>query len=357
MNTKLTSTNFTIGLVVAFALGVSSYALLNNMQGKETMSGAMLAQMEPAAGTSAAPAPTGADATVIAKVDGKDITMQDVKNFMETSQDQMAGASLDQIFPMIQEQLVMGAVISNKAAAQNLEQDPVVQTRLAVMKDNVIRATYLEREVNAMTNDDALKAKYDEFAKSFKPEEEVSAQHILVDDEAKAKEVIKKLKAGAKFEDLVKEYSKDKGAKQDGDLGYFRQTDMVKEFADAAFSMKKGEISEKPAKTNFGFHVIKVNDRRMSQAPAFDDVKAQLKAQGQREALNTIIGDLRKGAKIELFGMDGKPVAAVPAAAATPADQKAVETGAASAAPASGDVAAPAAANAPAETKSPAAGN
>lgn len=343
MNTKLTSTNFTIGLVVAFALGVSSYALLNNMQGKETMSGAMVAQMEPAAGTPSAPAPTGADATVIAKVDGKDITMQDVKNFMETSQDQMAGASLDQLFPMIQEQLVMGAVISNKAAAQNLEQDPVVQTRLAVMKDNVIRATYLEREVNALTSDEALKKQYDEFTKSFKPEEEVSAQHILVDDEAKAKEVIKKLKAGAKFEDLVKEYSKDKGAKQDGDLGYFRQTDMVKEFADAAFSMKKGEISEKPAKTNFGFHVIKVNDRRMSQAPAFDDVKAQLKAQGQREALNTIIGDLRKGAKIELFGMDGKPVAAAPAMGSPAAmDMQPAETGAASAAPASGDAAVPA---------------
>jgi peptidyl-prolyl cis-trans isomerase C len=121
---------------------------------------------------------------------------------------------------------------------------------------------------------------------------------------------------------LVKEFSKDKGAGGTGELGYFKEGDMVKEFAAAAFGMKKGEISKTPTKTQFGFHVIKINDRRMTKAPTFDELKPQLKAKVQRETLDTVIGDLRKGANIELFDDKGNALpkaqpASAPAAATT----------------------------------------
>lgn len=257
------------------------------------------AAMEPAAGDA------GANSTVIAVVNGQKLTMSDYNKYLKTMPEQVAQAPMDQVFPMVQDQLVVGQIISGKATG--MENDPEVQDRLANLKDNVIRATWLERAVSAKVTDAAMQAEYNKFTKEFKPAEELNAQHILVDSADKGKEVIEKMNKGAKFEAMVAEYSKDKGAKNDGDLGYFKQGDMVKEFSDAAFAMKKGEMSKEPVKTQFGYHVIRVNDRRMSQAASFEEMKPQIKAKLQREALETVIADLRTGAQIELFDAKGEP--------------------------------------------------
>lgn len=308
-----------LGIVAAFAVGVATPALMSGKKdaGQKTDDMAMVAaqmnDIQPTAGDAGGKT---SENPVIAKVNGTEITLNQLKDYTKSMPPQIAGAPLDQVFGMVQDQMVVGEIIGAKAKAENLGDDAEVKQRLALMKDNVIRATYLERLVEKRAGDAAQRKEYDAFVKDFKPAEELNAQHILVDDEAKAKDIIKKLSDGAKFEDLVKEFSKDKGAGGTGDLGYFKAGDMVKEFSDAAFALKKGDVSKTPVKTQFGYHVIKINDRRMSTAPTFEQMQPQIKNKIQREALETVINELRASAKVELFDMSGKPAPkAEPAAA------------------------------------------
>jgi peptidyl-prolyl cis-trans isomerase C len=149
----------------------------------------------------------------------------------------------------------------------------------------------------------------------------VHARHILVSTEDEAKALIAEIKKGAAFDKLAKEKSTDKASgAEGGDLGWFKKSDMVKEFADAAFNLKKGELTEAPVKTQFGYHVIKVEDRRKAPPPAFEEMADQLKEEMAREAVTAQLDQLRSGAKIEKFAMDGgKPDAAPAAKPAAPA--------------------------------------
>src|SRR5262249_9671297 len=148
--------------------------------------------------------------------------------------------------------------------------------------------------------DDMLKARYQDFLKKNPPEPEVHARHILVQSEDEAKAVIKELEAGKPFEQVAAERSKGSSGQNGGGLGYFTEKDMVPEFAQAAFAMKPGEFSKTPVKTQFGWHVIKVEDRRDRQPPSFEEAKPQLENDLQQELVQALVQDLRKGAKIEM---------------------------------------------------------
>jgi peptidyl-prolyl cis-trans isomerase C len=168
-----------------------------------------------------------------------------------------------------------------------------------------------------------LQQRYQEKLKSMPPEEEVHARHILVATEAEAKDLLAELKKGTAIEKLAKDKSTDKASgAEGGDLGWFKRPDMVKEFADAAFALKKGEMSEAPVKTQFGYHIIKMEDRRQGSAPSFDEMSDQIREEIARETVMHFIDQLRSTAKIEKLNIDGsKPEAqpAKPAAPATPA--------------------------------------
>ena len=151
-------------------------------------------------------------------------------------------------------------------------------------------------------------------------EEEVHARHILVSTEDEAKALIAELKKGAAFDKLAKEKSTDKASgAEGGDLGWFKKSDMVKEFADAAFGLKKGELSETPIKTQFGYHIIQIDDRRTAPPPALEELSDQIREELAREAVAAQLDKLRAGAKIEKFNMDGSKAEAAPAAPAKPA--------------------------------------
>lgn len=145
--------------------------------------------------------------------------------------------------------------------------------------------------------------------------EEVKARHILVDTEDKAKEVITKLQAGAKFEDLVEEYSSGVTKDTKGELGYFAKGEMVPEFADAAFALAKGQYTKQPVKTQFGYHVIESQDRRKREAPSFDEVKPQLESVVRQRQLVELLTTWQNAAQVEKFDINGKPETAT----ATPA--------------------------------------
>lgn len=274
------------------------------------------AKIEPAA-----EAVHGADDPVVAKINGKPVYRTDVLDFIKTLPPQMQQANPKDIFPMALEQIISGKLVDEKAAAENLDNDPVVVKRLALAKTQIVRAVYAEKAIQKEFSDDLVKKTYDDIVKKLPKVQEVHARHILVDTEAQAKDIITKLNGGAKFEDLAKEFSKDKSnSATGGDLGYFAQTDMVKEFSEAAFALKPNEYTKTPVKTQFGFHVIQSLDKRDRQPPKFEDVKSQVEGQVRRDILEKLVAEWTKAATIEKFDYDGKPVVA-PAAetTATPA--------------------------------------
>ncbi|HEX7967838.1 MAG TPA: peptidylprolyl isomerase, partial [Stellaceae bacterium] len=165
--------------------------------------------------------------------------------------------------------------------------------------------------------DQKLHARYDKFVKEAPPREDVHARHILVGSEDEAKAVIAELKKGGDFAKIAQEKTTDPSGKTSGgDLGYFTKEDMVPEFADAAFKLKPGEITQTPVKTQFGWHVIKVEDRRQAKPPTFEQIKPRLANEVSRELVGDKLNELKTAAKIEVFNLDGsKPGGAPPPAA------------------------------------------
>lgn len=344
-----TFTAIALALLVGAGVG---YGVFNYMGPKTAATSAPVAEVSqmnnPAAVEPAAEAVHGADDPVVAKVDGKPVYRTEVLDYIKTLPPQVQQADPKSIFPMALDQLISGKIVDAKASADKLDNDPVVLKRLADAKVQVIRAVYAEKAIEKEFSEDLVKKTYDDIIKSMPKVEEVHARHILVDSEAEAKTIITKLNGGAKFEDLAKEFSKDKSnATNGGDLGYFAQTDMVKEFADAAFALKPNEFTKSPVKTQFGFHVIQSLDKRERPAPKFEDVKGQVEAQVRRDILNKLVENWMKSAAIEKFDYDGKaivestpttakftPEPEAKATDAAPAESKPAETAPAEATPA-----------------------
>jgi len=263
----------------------------------------------PAPGTPAAQA-MPPDNTVVARVDGTELRLSDVKAAQQNLPPQAQKLPFEQIYPMLLDRLVDGMLIAEAGRKEHLDRDPELQDRLKHYEDRLIQEAYINRAIKDAETEDALNARYQTFLKEKPAREEVHARHILVPTEAEAKSVIAELEKGADFAALAKKYSKDPGAESGGDLGYFGHDDMVKEFADAAFALSPGQYTKTPVKTEFGWHVIKVEDRRAGKPPSFEEAREQLSREIAHEIIDGKLHDLRDAAKIEEFGLDGKPLPA-----------------------------------------------
>jgi peptidyl-prolyl cis-trans isomerase C len=211
-------------------------------------------------------------------------------------------------------------ILSQAADQQKLGERPDVKHRIEFERNKVLMETMLEDAGKAAVTDEAMHKVYDDALKQVAPEQEVHARHILVatEDEAKAIEAL--LKKGGDFAALAKEKSKDPSAADGGDLGYFTKDQMVPEFAEAAFKLDKGQISD-PVKTQFGWHIIKIEDKRMKPTPTFDEVKSQLQTYVEHRAQADMVQKLRSAANIERLDKPPAP-AADPAALNPPAPAK-----------------------------------
>jgi peptidyl-prolyl cis-trans isomerase C len=191
-------------------------------------------------------------------------------------------------------------ILAAKAAeAKKVPDSSEFKSRMIFVRNKLLMETLLQDEGKAAVSEPAMRKVYDEAVKQMSGEQEVRARHILVATEDEAKKVLDELKKGTDFAELAKQKSKDPGAAAEGgDLGYFTKDQMVPEFAQAAFKLEKGQLSE-PVKTQFGWHVIKVEDKRSKPAPAFEQVKEQLETYVTRKAQADYIAKLREGAKID----------------------------------------------------------
>ena len=245
---------------------------------------------------------------VVAVVNGTQIKKSDVEAVYQTLPEQYRQMPLEQIFDPLVDQVVTSTLLLAKANEEKLADNPEVEAQLQRAHDNALRDAVVKQAIDQGATEDKLKAAYEGMKSqpgfAF---EETRAAHILVADEATALDIIKQLQGGADFATLAKEKSTDPSAKTNaGDLGYFRREAMVPEFSEAAFTIAPGTVSDKPVKSQFGWHVIKVEDRRQT-VPTFEEKEPELREQLSREIMTALLADVRKGATIEIFNLDGTP--------------------------------------------------
>jgi peptidyl-prolyl cis-trans isomerase C len=248
---------------------------------------------------------------LVAKVNGVEIHQSDL-DAIETEAGQIPPMTPDAKKDYLVSFMTDMILVSKKAQDEKLGDTPEFAKRLQFNRNKLLMSALLDKTGKEALTDEAMHKVYDDAVKQMPAEEEVHARHILVrvpagDDKAskaaedKIKAVIVRLKKGEDFAKVAAEVTEDPSGKANGgDLGFFTKEQMVPEFADVAFSLDKGKISE-PVKTQFGWHVIKVEDKRQKPAPTFDEVKPQLEAFVTRKAQADLVTKLRADAKVEKF--------------------------------------------------------
>jgi peptidyl-prolyl cis-trans isomerase C len=261
----------------------------------------------------------GTEDKVVARVNGEEVRQSDVMAMARTLPAEYQ-AQLMAIYPMLVQRLVDFKLAGKAGRDAGLASDDRVKAFVAKAEEQAVRELYLEREIEARIDDEMIQEAYQVHLADNPPAEELHARHILVETEEEAREVIGLLDGGADFAELAKERSTGPSGPKGGDLGYFTANQMVPEFSQAAAALEPGSYTKEPAKTQFGWHVIKLEDRRTAAPPPLEELEQQLREQVAREILRTVLIGLRDGAEIEIVSESAEPAGeAAPEPAPEPA--------------------------------------
>ena len=250
--------------------------------------------------------------SVVARINGAEIMLSDVVAFHDTLPDQYRALPLEALYPALVERMIDFSLIAALGRKEGLEDDAEVKRRAARAENEIIRDVYIERVIGEGVTDAGLTERYEAFLRDAPRNEEVRASHILVEEEATAREIIARLEGGADFAEVAAEASIGPSGPSGGDIGYFTREAVVPEFSAAAFSLEPGMMTEDPVQTEFGWHVIRVEDRRIMPPPSFEEMREQFVGEMSQELVNGLIERLREGAEIERFNPDGSPGEALP---------------------------------------------
>jgi peptidyl-prolyl cis-trans isomerase C len=236
---------------------------------------------------------------VVARVNGTEITSNDLAIAEEEVGSNLPAAmppegKRDYLVTYVSDMIL----VAKAAEEKKITEDAEFKRRLAYMRNKLLMETMLHSEAKSALTDATMHKVYDDATKQMAGEKEVRARHILVETEDEAKAVLAELKKGTDFAELARLKSKDPGAAEGGDLGYFTKDQMVPEFAETAFRLETGQLSD-PVKTTFGWHIIRTEDKRDRPVPSFEQVKDQIESYVARRAQADVIAKLRQSAKIE----------------------------------------------------------
>jgi len=248
------------------------------------------------------------DDKVIAIVNGHEIKISEVQMATDDIIGQLPDLPPKLRYPFVVEFLVERHLMAQLAVKEGVADTDEYKRRLALYQAKALRDAYFFQKIRPQVTDEEIKAAYDSESAKVAQTERVRARHILLGSEKEATDILARLKAGEKFEDLAKKYSLDGSKDYGGDLGYFTAPEMVAEFSKAAFALKVGEVSQ-PVKTDFGWHVIKIEDRKTGAAQPFDQVKSAIRNVLLRKKVQETMDELRKTAKIEVLDEDLKKYA------------------------------------------------
>ncbi len=244
---------------------------------------------------------TAQDAKVVAKVGDAEITSADVDQAAKDLAQQFANFPEDQRRARVLDSLIDINVLAQKAKMEGLADSEELKRRIALLQAQALHNAYFNTKVRPTVSEEAMKQRFDAETGNAKPEKEISARHILVKTEDEAKAIIVELDGGADFVELAKTKSTGPSGPNGGDLGYFGAGRMVPEFEKAAFALEKGGYTKEPVKTQFGFHIIKVEDMRDKPLPTFEASKAQLQQVMLSEAYAKAVEENRKSVGVEIL--------------------------------------------------------
>jgi peptidyl-prolyl cis-trans isomerase C len=241
------------------------------------------------------------ESPVVATIDGQPLTEADLAMTLQDLGDQFARVPDDKKRAAALQALIEIRLVSAKARANGAEEDEAFKRQLSFITDRMLHQALIDSEVAGKITDADIRARYDKEIADRPAENEVKARHILVKTEDEARKLIADLDGGAEFEKLANEHTTDPSGKSTGgDLGYFGAGMMVPEFEKAAFELAPGSYTKSPVQTQFGFHIIKVEDKRAKQPPEFDAVKDQVRSIVIRERYLELVEGMRKAAKVEI---------------------------------------------------------
>lgn len=244
---------------------------------------------------------------VVARIDNQAIRRSDVELAQRALPADLRQLPLEAIYPQLLEKVIERKLAAAAAKKRKLDETEAYKRQLGFIAEGVLEQVYFNSAIDAQMTEEKLRQRFAKAMAEFKGEEEVSARHILVETENEARGIVRALEGGADFGKIAREKSIDPSARQNGgDLGYFARGAMVPEFSEAAFALKVGQVS-KPVKSAFGWHVIIVDGRRAAPPPSYEDAIEALRQDMAGEVIEETLKNLRAAAKIERFGLDGKP--------------------------------------------------
>ena len=235
---------------------------------------------------------------VAAKVNNHIISAQDVLNAVSTLPENVKTKPLFEIYPRVINELINKHLITKRAYSEKLDLDQNVMNLIKKNKDSILAKYWLNNFIKNETSEENVKNFYNNYVKSFQKYTEINASHILVKTKNEAVSIINKLNNKSQFSELAREYSIGPSAKNGGNLGWFGPGQMVKEFEKAAFLLEKGNISQKPIKTKFGFHVIKLNDIRNAKPKKLNEIKNNIIEKITKVSLSNLENKIRKNEKV-----------------------------------------------------------
>ena len=265
-----------------------------------------------------APATPAAPDPVVARVDGDPILLSDVTAMARSLPEELRTASPQMVYPLIIDQIVATRAIVAAARRAGVDRDVEVRARIRRAEEQELAQALIAREIATRVDEAAVRARYDREIAARPAEEEVRARHILVPTETEAREALREIQGGADFATVSSRRSSGPGAREGGDLGFFKRGDLVPEFAAAAFALQPGQVSAAPVQTTFGWHIIRVEERRRAAPPSFEEARDGIRQQMFEGEVNAFVERIRGAARVERFNLDGGPVRATDTAEPPP---------------------------------------
>jgi peptidyl-prolyl cis-trans isomerase C len=249
---------------------------------------------------------------VVGSVDGKLIYLSDVTRAANDLPEQMRNMPFDSVMPVLLDRIIDHEALTMTARRAGLDKRPDVQREMRAAADLVLERSLLAQVTQPMVGEAAIVATFNRQYVNRPATDEIRARHILVGTEAEARSVLEELKSGADFAAVARVVSKDPDATQGGDLGYFRRDQVWPGFADLAFSLRPGQVGQVPVHNEFGWHIIKVEERRLVAPPTLSEVRNQIRQDLTALAVQSAIADARGQMIIHKFNLDGSEMRSGP---------------------------------------------
>jgi peptidyl-prolyl cis-trans isomerase C len=229
-----------------------------------------------------------------------EIRQSELEQELRRLPDELRSVPPQMLQPLLLDQLITQKALVAAARSRGLDRDPEIAQRLRRAEEETLQQALLMREVQPLMTEDALRARFLREVAGRPQEEEIRARHILVASEAEARAALAEVRRpGADFAEVARRRSTGPGSREGGDLGFFKRGDMIPEFEQAAFALRAGEIAAAPVRTQFGWHVIKLEERRAVAAPTYEDSREQLRQQAFEEGVNAAVERIRNAARVE----------------------------------------------------------